>query len=632
MHPVNRFVVPTVAKLVRHPIEVISLVLLLTSLCYISLVSTSAQSAAMDMSASINLVWRPATSVLAHSKSAEFEVAIKSAKIDGNVPANVAARLASELAAISVQDGLGTVHTYKDLCVAEQGACLMDGRDLVFAFNVETPRRLALSREWTVKAMQTDAQLRYDDTVYHVQGKTEASAASAFREAWNQSSNADVLIVAVGYILMHATFVSLFQNLRKIGSKFTLGFAVLMSSTMAMLVSLVVGRLLGVRISIIQLSEAIPFFVVAIGFSKPYRLSRSIVNAGKHDAKTIRDKVIAGVEDAAPGILRDYAMEIAAIGLGAVSGVPTMADFCKLACLILTFDALFLFSLYLSLLTLKLELLRMRESTVQEAEAKSTLLQGKSVDGGISSLFARRESKSSFSENVWMHRAKLFVVLAFVAIHAMNASTSLSMEVGVDKDITNAALETIKANASHTTYLRLEPTMLFTATATTPSVLDSARSFWKDASPRDIVLINALILAISVLLGVHASATRASESRRRTSLRSPPSTPRRAVEKHTDKHADQAKEEPIKEAAKDAVKEIRGIVKEKVIVDPVDVSDSDSLGSPHAEARPLDECMSVLKANGPASVTDAELVQLVESGKVAGYALEKTLGDLTRVL
>ncbi|KAJ3058689.1 hypothetical protein HK102_010362, partial [Quaeritorhiza haematococci] len=52
------------------------------------------------------------------------------------------------------------------------------------------------------------------------------------------SSNSDIIVLFVSFLLMHATFVTLFMNMRSVGSRFSLGFAVLINGTFALLVSL----------------------------------------------------------------------------------------------------------------------------------------------------------------------------------------------------------------------------------------------------------------------------------------------------------------------------------------------------------------------------------------------------------
>lgn len=173
-------------------------------------------------------------------------------------------------------------------------------------------------------------------------------------EYFETSSSSDVLVQGISFLLMYATFGALFLNMRKIGSKFTLGmsmrrrwrwvdlwdrdssiknrsnqpnsppgFTVLLCGTFALLTALAIAKTTGVMIDIITLSECIPFLVVTIGFEKPYILTRSIVES---PGKTAHQKVLAGVVQSGPNLLMDYIVEIVVLYLGSVYGKNEKED------------------------------------------------------------------------------------------------------------------------------------------------------------------------------------------------------------------------------------------------------------------------------------------------------------------
>ena len=113
-------------------------------------------------------------------------------------------------------------------------------------------------------------------------------------------------MVLLGYIFMHFSFVTLFINMRTLGSSFwlrkslplvftrltyesqigpirqyeartdTAAFATLISSTFAFLVALLSAYLLNIPIDPVSLSEALPFLVITVGFDKPFRLAQAV--------------------------------------------------------------------------------------------------------------------------------------------------------------------------------------------------------------------------------------------------------------------------------------------------------------------------------------------------------------------
>ena len=186
--------------------------------------------------------------------------------------------------------------------------------------------------------------------------------------------------MVLGYLSMNLTFVSLFMSMRRMGSNFWLATTVLFSSAFAFLFGLIVTTKLGVPINMVLLSEGLPFLVVTIGFEKPIILTKAVLSAslnsrrqgveqpnGPTDTptdnhpKTIQFAVQAAVRDKGFDIVRDYAIEIAILIAGAASGVQGgLRQFCFLAAWILFFDCILLFTFYTSILSVKLEINRIK--------------------------------------------------------------------------------------------------------------------------------------------------------------------------------------------------------------------------------------------------------------------------------
>lgn len=223
----------------------------------------------------------------------------------------------------------------------------------------------------------------------------------------------------IGYLLMHATFVILYLNMRKLGSKVWLATSTLVSSTFAFLFALLTAYALRLPVNPILLSEALPFLVIVVGFEKPFVLARAVFSdpalsptaqasseayfsaprplqrapsfgsrrgwngnlldpnggPGANNGGTATgfatpaprvgvrwapplpasEIVERAIERHGGAIVRDFAVEIAVLTIGAFTNVPGLREFCRLAALILVFDCVNLFTFYVATLTVMVE-------------------------------------------------------------------------------------------------------------------------------------------------------------------------------------------------------------------------------------------------------------------------------------
>lgn len=225
---------------------------------------------------------------------------------------------------------------------------------------------------------------------------------------WDLLKNAetlDIVIMALGYISMHLTFVSLFLSMRRMGSNFWLATSVLLSSTFAFLFGLFVTTKLGVPITVVLLSEGLPFLVVTIGFEKNIVLTRAVLShaiehrrpsekegkskKGESVTNVIQSAIHSAIKEKGFEILKDYAIEVGILILGAASGVQGgLQQFCFLAAWILFFDCLLLFTFYTGILCIKLEINRIK----RHVEMRKAL-----EDDGVS----RRVAENVAQSNDW---------------------------------------------------------------------------------------------------------------------------------------------------------------------------------------------------------------------------------------
>ncbi|OLN85448.1 3-hydroxy-3-methylglutaryl-coenzyme A reductase [Colletotrichum chlorophyti] len=287
---------------------------------------------------------------------------------------------------------------------------------------------------------------------------TRNSLAQWVRNGWTEfidllknAEALDIFIMVLGYLSMHLTFVSLFLSMRRMGSNFWLFTNVLFSSVFAFLFGLLVTTKLGVPITMVLLSEGLPFLVVTIGFEKNIVLTRAVLShaiehrkpKGQEDAKSrksdisssnvIQYAVQAAIKEKGYDIIKDYAIEIGILILGAASGVQGgLQQFCFLAAWILFFDCVLLFSFYTAILSIKLEINRIKRHVqmrraleddgvshrVAENVAKSN--DWPEFDGKApkeASLFGKQMKSSN------VPKFKVIMVTGFVLINAINICT-----------------------------------------------------------------------------------------------------------------------------------------------------------------------------------------------------------------
>ncbi|KAI0976778.1 hydroxymethylglutaryl-coenzyme A reductase [Xylaria arbuscula] len=234
------------------------------------------------------------------------------------------------------------------------------------------------------------------------------NAYSEFLDLLKNADTLDIVIMVLGYLSMHLTFISLFLAMKKLGSNSWLAISVLFSSTFAFLFGLNVTTKLGVPVSFVLLSEGLPFLVVTIGFEKNIVLTSAVLSHALEYKKpeqpskggkstkisstndgVIQYAVSRAIKDTGFTIVRDYLIEIIILIAGAASGVQGgLQQFCFLAAWILFFDCILLFTFYTAVLSIKLEVNRMRRH-LEERRALE--------DDG----FSRRVAENVASSNDW---------------------------------------------------------------------------------------------------------------------------------------------------------------------------------------------------------------------------------------
>ncbi|PNS15647.1 hydroxymethylglutaryl-CoA reductase (NADPH) [Sphaceloma murrayae] len=515
---------------------------------------------------------------------------------------------------------------------------------------------------------------------------------TAFVDLLKNADTLDIIIMALGYLAMHLTFVSLFLSMRRMGSNFWLATSVLFSSAFAFLFGLMVTIKLGVPINVILLSEGLPFLVVTVGFEKPIILTQAVLSAaispqqpesprttatGDNAPRTIQNAVQAAVQERGFGIVRDYAIEIAILCVGAASGIQGgLRQFCFLAAWTMLFDCILLFTFYTSILTIKLEVNRIKRHvalrkaleedgvsrTVAENVASSNdwpKRDGSNTGSTGFSIFGRKARDSS------VPRFKVLMVSGFILINVLNLCT-----MPFRHNVKNAAPLLRQSRSSIVPQPPLDPfrvassgldhiysKAVATQTAYTVSVLQPikyelqypsihysppAEDEWNFLSTdyadglfstmggkvvegvlksfEDPVLSKWVIIALAMSLALNGYLFNAA----RWSIKEPDSQSGPAESLGIEN----LKVPVPRQVSAEAKRNGHAIRAEGAEADDFAMEDPTEEGTP----RSREDCELMVKDKKAPLLNDDELIDLSLRGKIPGYALEKTLEDKTRAV
>ncbi|PYI02938.1 hmg-CoA reductase [Aspergillus sclerotiicarbonarius CBS 121057] len=210
-------------------------------------------------------------------------------------------------------------------------------------------------------------------------GRWLGSSWMSFLHRAKHAETVDLVIIALGYLALNMTLVSLFRAMRHLGSRFWLATSVLLSGAFAFVLGLGVTTACSVPVDMLLLSEGIPFLGLTVGFEKPIRFTRSVLCASKelgrrsqtstgndgHKRQMIPNAMQVAIDVEGWSIVRSYILEIGALALGAaLRPQERFGQFCFLAAWTLLFDAILLFTFYATILCVKLEITRIRSPSV----------------------------------------------------------------------------------------------------------------------------------------------------------------------------------------------------------------------------------------------------------------------------
>ncbi|GAB1725535.1 hypothetical protein NU195Hw_g6412t1 [Hortaea werneckii] len=502
---------------------------------------------------------------------------------------------------------------------------------------------------------------------------------TAFLDLIKNAETLDIIIMSLGYFAMYLTFISLFLSMRRMGSNFWLGTTVLFSSAFAFLFGIVVTMKLGVPENVVLLSEGVPFLVVTVGFEKPIVLTQAVLSAaleakqngngnnnGNGEASlTIQNAVQIAVRERGFEIVRDYAIEILILCVGAASGIQGgLRQFCFLAAWTLFFDCLLLFTFYTSILTIKLEINRIKRHVALRKALEEDGVSRRVAENVAASnewpkdeSFQSSETYSIFGRKVRdssIPRFKVLMVLGFVLINVLNLCTmpfrsgrdgSLVTTAGLSSVTTPPPMDPFKvaSNGLDVVYKQAKqsqqsisvtvfspikyelqyPSMASVAQDSSDWSIDYRAGVFSAFGGRvvesllksfeDPVLSKWVITALALSLVLNGYLFNAA----RWSIKEP-----------SQEQAGASAKQSVSSHAKKPSANGHALPPSQPELEP----EAPLPPGPDGVSRSREECEALVKEKKAPLLSDEELIDLTLRGKIPGYALEKTLEDKTRAV
>jgi hydroxymethylglutaryl-CoA reductase (NADPH) len=504
--------------------------------------------------------------------------------------------------------------------------------------------------------------------------------------------------MAMGYLAMHLTFVSLFLAMRRLGSNFWLATAVLLQSAFAFLFALAITTYVGVPINMVLLSEGLPFLVVIIGFEKPIVLTKAVLSASldarrapeenRGEPLTIQSAVQTAIKRTGYEIVRDYFFEILIVTAGAMSGIQGgLRQFCFLGAWILFFDAIMLLTFYTAILTIKLEINRIKRHV-----ALRRALEDDGVDRKVAESVARsndwpnasdvqsRSAKTTvLGRKITVPKFKVLMVAGFFLVNVLNIAT---LRFGFTSKVSHISavsstppLDPFKVAGSGLDVIYEQAKKAATSTIVTvlmpikyeleypsvhyaePNLTGTELPFGNNISTQfvDGVLksledpflskwiIAALVMSV-VLNGYLFNAARWTIKEPHKPLDPPkaseiqdgaPPTPAPGI-MQLHMPTPPITPGPEQQAGRGMVQPLAQIHPLPAPVQPqlrqAETATAPSEGEQKEPVRSTEFLEQMLKEKKAPTLTDEELIEMSVRGKIPGYALEKTLGDKTRAV
>ncbi|CAO3656901.1 unnamed protein product [Mucor hiemalis] len=450
---------------------------------------------------------------------------------------------------------------------------------------------------------------------------------------------------------MASTFLSLYIRMRKLGSKYSLATTIFMSGFFSFMLSLATVHKLGAPVSPILLSEATPFLVVAIGFERPYKLTQHIFEENKkvsgHNRDSVNRIISRAVESIAPTLIRDGLLEILVFILGAKSTLPGLREFCLMSAFLIGYDSILMFTWYVAVLSLKLELRKIQETASNTPNTELSTVESTSITK-MSAPIRKKNKKPA------LLKAKLIMIIAFLSMHVFEFCSTISFSASSNYNLlvpkapaTDSAIEplltsVLREHRHSKSNCTAAPIILKVSSPIAFKIVDGQQShvfFWSAQVSLLLSgfyntftiyaqdpLINkwiAVILMVSILLNTYLFEIAKHPKDRRMIQKNP------RIDQQGQKSPNLVTESFTSQRNhKHIVKSPLQVHRTGSIMRKKEQKLSNSI------MRNLEESLAVLDNPdlGAVALADEEIINLVQNAHIAPYALEKVLGDFERAV
>ncbi|VVT55064.1 uncharacterized protein SAPINGB_P004409 [Magnusiomyces paraingens] len=431
----------------------------------------------------------------------------------------------------------------------------------------------------------------------------------------------DLAVVFIGYLAMYFTFISLYISMKHLGSKFWLATSVMLSSTFAFMFAFVTSFSLGVPVSLITLSEGLPFLVATVGFGNKIKLTRATLKAvrSRPPGSSIEHVVSDVLSTQGTLMLRDYSLEIIALLGGAYFGVNGLWQFCFLSAWILFYDYILTATFYSAILSIKVEI-----GKIKQKESIRQALEEDGVSESVAESVAETSTdtpgtKSNHSVTLF----KIFMVSAFLFLNFVQLSPSV-FQTFSKKSSSSETLFNLVPFADTGVVVTILPTLIFehaSLSARFDTVFHRILNRLTEIVA-DPLISKFIVIGLAISIGLNAYLFRAAQ-------------------------------DPVVVKVVEKVVEVEKKVHVYLRKTDTPPSDRSSVGSSSSndaglelqlgktiveedyeevKLRSLQESEVFLKAGNAKLLNDEELVNLALAGKLPLYAYEKTLGDNARAV
>ncbi|KAK4518803.1 uncharacterized protein ATC70_009026 [Mucor velutinosus] len=451
--------------------------------------------------------------------------------------------------------------------------------------------------------------------IFSHQSKQPTYIAMVFDHAkrlYKTSNPVDLFLLAGGYILMSMTLINLFYSLRKVvGSYCVIGSAVILNGICALVFGLTVMKLLQVNITPALLLESLPFLVIAIGFERHIKYTKSILSNTNNNNDNSVSMMLAW----------DCFTEITIFCLGAKSGISGLREFCWLSACLLAFDFVLLCTWYTAVLTLKLELNRF--NTADEI---------------------KHQPSNQSSTSVWhwiLQKTKLFMIVGFIGMHIFKVCSTFQQKplsfTTLDNSQPTIAFvlselldkqQLVKVFPNQYFYAVISPS---TTTFSTSSLFQQYQLYYIMIKPFESlfdiyavyiqhpIISKWLTIALCVSLFLNTYLFNVAKQQ-----------PKVVVQKVIEK-VQVPVQVPVAKKERKISSSSPSVAMATKKSHQHHHHQQQQQQHHHSDiVRPLDEVFSLIGT--PEVLTDEEIISVVQSGKMAAYALEKVLGDFERAV